>query len=424
MDRKELFKYLIKEFQELELPPVFLRDLVIPTTNKIVTLVGPRRSGKTFYFYQIIKNLAVPKNRILYLNFEDDRILPLDVKELDSLLEAYYELYPQNKSEQIYLFFDEIQNIPLWELYLRRIYDKEKVKIFITGSNSKLLSQEIATHLRGRTLVFYISVLSFKEFLRFKGLQVDLHSAYSKDRFQIKKLFEQYLTLGGFPEVALEKANLEREILSNYYEIMIYKDIVDRFSVRNTLLLKSLSKFLLTNIASPFSVNAYYTSLKNTTAIGKETLFEYIAHLEDASMVFLVSLFSYSLKIQQVNPRKVYCIDNGLRNVVSFTFSADEGRLAENLVGIELRRKQQEFYYWRNKGEVDFIVKNKDRSMSAINVTYTNEIPNREVESLQEFKQFSKSKIKELLILTRDLEKQEQGIRYIPLWKWLLQNAL
>ena len=424
-DKKQIFKHVIKEFHESRLPELCERDLVIPNTKKIITLVGARRSGKTFYFYQIIKSLlnSAPKERIVYINFEDDRLLPLDIKELDILLEAYYELYPENKDKEIYMFLDEIQNINSWETYIRRICDKENAKIWITGSNSKLLSMEIATSLRGRTLTFCIYPLSFREFLRFNNAPPDKNCYYSKERFKIKKLFEKYLAFGGFPEVALERNNLENKILGNYYEIMIYRDIVERFAVRNISLLKSLSRFLLTNISSLFSANSYYTSLKGKIAISKNAIFEYLSYLEEINLIFLVSLFDYSLKKQQANPKKAYCIDNGLRNAVSFKFSKDEGKLAENLVFIELKRREKGIYYWKNKGEVDFVVKNKDQSLAAINVSYTDEIDEREIKSLLEFKKGFKSKTRELMLLTKDTEKNWQGIKFVPLWKWLLENG-
>jgi predicted AAA+ superfamily ATPase len=420
--KKELFKYIIKEFHERELPKLENRDLIIPKTNKIITLTGSRRAGKTFYFFQLIHALLknIPKERIIYINFEDDRILPIDVKELNDILEAYYELYPENKGKEIYLFFDEPQTIKGWESYIRRINDTEKTKIFITGSSSKLLSKEIATSLRGRTLTFELFPLSFKEFLRIKQIKLTKNITYSKERFNIKKLLQEYLTFGGFPEVVLEKNDLEYNILDEYFKIMLFRDIIERFTVRNIHLLKKLSKFLLTNIANSFSVNSYYKSIKETASVGKETLFEYLSYLEEANMIFPIPIFSYSLKVQQTNPKKIYCIDNGLRNAVSFKFSKDEGKLAENLVFIELKRRGLEIYYWKNKGEVDFIVKNKNE-LIPINVSYTNEINLRETKALLEFKEKAEKKVKEPIIITKDLEKKEQGIKYIPLWKWLLE---
>src|SRR3989344_3561503 len=184
--KKDQFKLLIREFHDNEIPKLRERDLIIPSTKKIVSLIGSRRSGKTFYFYQLIQTFLKesPKERMIYVNFEDDRILPLSIEDMDSILESYYELYPENKNKELYLFFDEIQNIENWEIYLRRIHDKEKVRIFVTGSSSKMLSKEIATSLRGRTLSFNLFPLSFKEFLRFNDVQLDKNIIYSNERFR------------------------------------------------------------------------------------------------------------------------------------------------------------------------------------------------------------------------------------------------
>ena len=424
MTKKEMFKYIIKEFHETRLPELYERKLTIPETQKVISLIGLRRVGKTFYFYQLINNLiedSINPSQILYINFEDDRILPLNVKELNMILEAYYELYPENSKETLYLFFDEIQNIDNWELFIRRVYDKKNAKIYITGSSSKLLSKEIATSLRGRTLSYYLFPLSFEEFLRFRQVTLNKDFEYTDARFKVKKLFSEYLVGGGFPEVVLEAEELRQDILRNYFEMFIYRDLVERFSIRNTSLLKSLVKFLITNIGTTFSVNSFYRTIKKDMPVGKDTLMEYLSYLEDINLVYLVPIFSYSLKKQQVNPRKVYCIDNGLRNAVSFMFSKDEGRLAENLVFLELKRRREEPYYWKNKGEVDFVIKDRDSSLTAINVSYTDEIDERETKALLEFADEFSPKVKELILLTKDLEKTEGRIKIIPLWKWLIR---
>ena len=424
MSKKEMFKYIIKEFHEARLPELYERMLTIPETQKVISLIGLRRAGKTFYFYQLINNLiedGINPSQILYINFEDDRILPLNVKDLNTILEAYYELYPENAGETLYLFFDEIQNIDNWELFIRRVHDKKNARIYITGSSSKLLSKEIATSLRGRTLSYYLFPLSFEEFLRFRQVTLNKDFEYTDARFRVKKLFSEYLVGGGFPEVVLEAEELRQDILRNYFEMFIYRDLVERFSIRNTSLLKSLVKFLITNIGTTFSVNSFYRTIKKDMPVGKDTLIEYLSYLEDINLVYLVPIFSYSLKKQQVNPRKVYCIDNGLRNAVSFMFSKDEGRLAENLVFLELKRRSKEPYYWKNKGEVDFVIKDRDSSLTAINVSYTDEIDERETKALLEFADEFSPKVKELILLTKDLEKTEGIIKIIPLWKWLIR---
>lgn len=422
MHRVPVFKYIIKEFHEFKLPNIMPRALELPKTNKIISLVGSRRVGKTFYFYQLINTLlnkGVEKDSILYINFEDDRLLPLKVDELNDLIEAYYELYPDNKNKQKYFFFDEIQNVSNWETFVRRIADKEKAKIYITGSSSKLLSKEIATNLRGRTLTFYLYPLSFKEFLTFKNVKLEKDFVYSTSRFKIKNLFKEYLNFGGYPEIVSSEI-LKQDILSNYFEMFIYRDLVERFSIRNIRLLKMLSKYLITNISSIFSINSYYKTIKQETKVSKETILEYLSHLEDINLIHLMPIFSYSLKVQQVNPSKAYCIDTGLRNAVSLRFSEDEGRLAENLVFIELKRRKCESYYWKNTKEVDFIIKEKNNKLTAINVCYSDAVDEREIKGLKEFEKEFKSSIDELIILTKNVEEKKEDVTLIPLWKWLL----
>ena len=423
MQKKEAFKYIIKEFHESARPDFIERQLVIPDTTKVISLVGPRRAGKTFYFYQLIYNLLknnIDPTLILYINFEDDRILPLQSSDLNAILEAYYELYPENTGKMLYLFFDEIQNVENWEVFIRRIDDTKNAKIYITGSSSKLLSQEIATSLRGRTLSYQMYTLGFEEFLRMKQIILDKDFEYTDKRYLVKNLFDEYLYSGGYPEVVLELEEMRRDILKNYFELIIYRDIVERFSIRNTTLLKNLLKYLITNISTQFSVNAYYRAVKNDIAVSKETIIEYLSHLEDINLIYLVPFFSYSLKRQQVNPRKVYCADNGLRNAVSFRFSKDEGRLAENLVFLELKRRGEELYYWKSRGEVDFVFSDDENFLTALNVSYTDMPAERETNSLLEFMEEFGAKVKDLILLTEDTEKVEGGIRYVPLWKWML----
>jgi len=423
MQKKEAFKYIIKEFHESARPDFIERQLVIPDTTKVISLIGPRRAGKTFYFYQLIYNLLknnIDPTLILYINFEDDRILPLQSSDLNAILEAYYELYPENTGKMLYLFFDEIQNVENWEVFIRRIDDTKNAKIYITGSSSKLLSQEIATSLRGRTLSYHMYTLGFEEFLRMKQIILDKDFEYTDKRYLVKNLFDEYLYSGGYPEVVLELEEMRRDILKNYFELIIYRDIVERFSIRNTTLLKNLLKYLITNISTQFSVNAYYRAVKNDIAVSKETIIEYLSHLEDINLIYLVPFFSYSLKRQQVNPRKVYCADNGLRNAVSFRFSKDEGRLAENLVFLELKRRGEELYYWKSRGEVDFVFSDDENFLTALNVSYTDMPAERETNSLLEFMEEFGAKVKDLILLTEDTEKVEGGIRYVPLWKWML----
>ena len=427
-NKKEAFKILIQEFQEFSLPEIIERELEVPLdSKKIVTIYGPRRSGKSFYFYSLVNKLlasGVTKDRILYISFEDDRILPLSSENMNDLIEGYFELYPDNKKNEIFLFFDEIQKIQDWEVFIRRIYDKEKAKIFITGSSSKLLSREIATALRGRSLSFPLYPLNFREFLKFKNESPDKNFEYTSARFKLKKLLDEYLEFGMFPEVVLtENINLKNNILKEYFDLLVYRDLVERFNIKNLDLLKDILKYLFTNIISLFSVNSYYKSVKQIMPASRETIYEYMSNIKETEYFYTLPRFSYSLKEQKVNLHKVIALDNGLRNRVSFKFSKDLGKLAENMVGSILARDNKDnLYYWQNKKEVDFVI-NNNGLLTAINVSIGSDIDKREIESLKEFKN-SFTNVDKLTLLTLETEKEEDDIEFVPLYKWLLKEQI
>ena len=422
MEYKEAFKYLITEFHQSKLPELVKREFFFDDIGKIISLVGFRRSGKTFLLYQLIgkfKEEKIDPTKIIYINFEDDRILNVQVTDLQELLNAYYELYPELVDEQKYFFLDEVQVVEKWELFVRRIYDKENVMIFITGSSSKLVGNEIATSLRGRTLSYEIYPLSFKEYLSFKNIKVEENFEYSNKRYEVMKQLEMYSINGGFPEVVKNEQS-KAVILQNYYDLFIYKDLVERFKIRNINSLRSLTKYLVTNIGNPFSINNYVKRQPEKDSITRQTLTDYLSYLEEIFLIIPVKIFSYSLKIQQVNPVKIFCIDTGLRNQVAFYFSKDLGRLMENIVCIELIRRKKEVYYWKGKNEVDFIVKEMDHTLQAINVSYTDEIEEREQLGLREFKHEYKEREITLLLLTKDKREKIDDIEIKSLWEWLV----
>lgn len=386
--------------------------------KEIIALTGVRRSGKSTLIYQVIDRLldkVNPKN-ILYFNFDE----PLKEKNIDALeliFKTFFEL--NNPKGRKYVFFDEIQNISGWEKWIKKYYDMfgDEIKFIITGSNSTMLSDNLSKLLTGRMFTKKIFPLSFNEFIIFNNLMIK-DTALQKE--EIKHYFLRYLTEGGFPEVVLEKdPEINEQRLREYFDSILLRDIISSRNIRETVKLRELASYAMTNISSIFS----YNNISKAVGINIHGIKEYLHFLENAYLVFQLRYFSYSLKesIMLQKPRKIFCIDNGLRNAVSFKFSKDEGKLAENLVFIELRRRDKEIYYWKNKWEVDFVIKNKDQSLSAINVSYTDEIKKREAEALLELKEEFRSKVKELIILTEDTEKRENGIRYIPLWKWLLE---
>jgi len=384
--------------------------------KEIVALTGVRRSGKSTIIYQVIDNLlnkVNPKN-ILYFNF-DEPLKERGIDAIELIFRTFLEL--NNPKGRKYVFFDEIQNIAEWERWVKKYYDLygNEIKFIVTGSNSTMLSTSLSRLLTGRLFTKKIFPLSFKEFIKFNNLMI---KDYSLQKDEIKHYFSKYLITGGFPEVVLEQ---DKEInhlrLKEYFDSILLRDVITSNEIRETAKLIELANYTMTNISSVFS----YNKISKAINLNIHSLKEYLHFLENAYLVFQLRYFSYSLKesIMAQKPRKIYCIDNGLRNAGSFKFSKDEGKLAENLVFIELKRRGKEAYYWQSKGEVDFVVKNRDNSLTAINVTYTDEINDRETKALLEFKKEFK-KTKELILLTRDTEKRQQGIKFIPLWKWLL----
>lgn len=412
MATKEAFKRIIREWQERELPPVTPRDLVVPLdSRKIIALYGPRRSGKSFFFFALMQQLrsqGVAPERMVYISFEDDRLLPLFAKDLDGLLEAYDELYPPAaQDENVYFFLDEIQNIKGWEVFVRRLHDTRRIRLFITGSSSRLLSREIATALRGRTLPYPFYPLTFAEFIRFRGIPLPEDPATSPQRHRIKKAMDEFLEYGGFPEVVLEPNKiLKDKILEEYVESLVHRDLLERYNLSNGSLLRELLEMLAANVTGTMTVNSWYKRLRHSMPVSRNTVAEYIAHIEDTSFFSLLPKFSWSHKERAANARKIICLDTGLRNRMSLRFSPDTGKLAENVVG-ELLRRKGEVFWWKNGHEVDFVTVS-DRKPRPVNVTYGESIENREYESLQSFQKAFPEAL-EPLLLTKD-----------HLWLWAL----
>lgn len=425
---RDIFRRIIIDFQERSLRATIKRDIEVPLfSNKIITLIGVRRCGKTSILYKMIEELrkSVDSKNIVYVNFEDDRLLGTTVGDLDDLIEGYFEIYPQKRDEKIYLFVDEVQNIPQWESFIRRIYDTLNVQIIITGSSSKLLSSEIATSLRGRTLTYEIFPFSFKEYLRFKNIEVNLNS--SKSLSFIKHSFDEYLISGGFPETIGQEGSMQKRILSDYVNLIVYKDLIERYGITNTALLKHLIKYTFVNMATSVSITKLYNDFKsNGFKLGKETLFDYFGYLEEAYAIFGVPIFRSSVREEQRNPKKIYAIDNGLRAVYDASFSPDYSKLYENLVFLALRSKTLDVYYIKERQEIDFYCV-IDGVKQLINVSVDISNPDtfeREINSLAEGMEFIG--VDTSILITKDREGSvsvgDKLVLFIPLWKWLLTN--
>ncbi|MEJ5352670.1 MAG: ATP-binding protein [Melioribacteraceae bacterium] len=422
---KDIIKTIIKDFHQSELPNFKERNLTIPlNSNKIISIIGSRRTGKTYYLYQIISELlkTVDKENILYINFEDER-LNLKSEDLRLIIDAYYELYPEKK-DSLYIFFDEVQTIPNWEKFVRRLYDTVTKNIIITGSSSKLLSKEIASSLRGRAIWYELFPLSFSEYLHF--LNIDSSDIYSsRNKAKIIKAFSNYLYNGGFPEVVFYDSQLRLKTLQTYLDVMIYRDIIEKYDVKNSLSLRYFIRKCLSNISNTISVNKLFNELKSLgIKISKDTIYDYINYVNDCYLLFIVSIYSESINVQQTNEKKLYCIDTGLVNSVSFKFSQNTGRMLENVVFMQLRSKGEQVYYHKKKAECDFLVHKDDKICAAYQVTTEINKSNwdREVKGLLEALDIYQLNEGYILTLDQSNDYKEEGksIKVRPVWKWIL----
>lgn len=377
-------------------------------TKQIVVISGVRRSGKSTLLFHLMKNFS----EFSFLNFDDERLINFDVSDF-SILMLVFKKYSQSKV----IFLDEIQNVNNWERFVRRIFE-EGYKIFITGSNAKLLSSELATHLTGRYIKIEVFPFSFVEILNFN--KVDHAKLNSDNRASVFRLFDDYLTHGGFPEMI--KYN-DDEFLKRIYEDIIYKDLIARYGIRNVNQFKNLSQYLFTNLAGEISYNSLKAALNIKSA---NTIQEYVSYLRESYLIFELFKYDYSLKKQYTSNKKVYVIDNGVRNKIAFRFSDDKGKLLENLVFIELIRRQKELFFYKTKNnlEVDFLYyENSMFHLIQVSYSITNhKTMKREIKSLVETsKELSKTKCTILTYNDEDkLIVDKLEIEIIPVWKWLL----
>jgi len=385
-----------------------------------VVISGIRRCGKSTLLNQIADNFYKQgRQGIYYLNFEDERFVDFAVDDFNNLYEAFLEIYGERKV----FFFDEIQNVPRWEIFVRRMQDKG-CKFFLTGSNASLLSKELGTKLTGRNINIELYPFSFAEFLAFKGAKILKNGlSYTAERARIKRYFAEYLKHGGMPEYLKYK---DPALLKRVYEDILYRDIVARYDIKQVKALRELGLYLLSNIGATFS----YNNLKRILGLGSmNTIKSYADFLENSFLIFLTAKFSYSLKQQFLTLKKIYCIDNGLADSVAFQFSKNKGKFLENLVFLELKRKFPGIYYYKtaNNLEVDFLVKTGRTEIGLIQVTDNLDIEKvriRELNSLS--KAMDELKLNSALILTEDtaetIKLKGKTITALPIYRWLLEE--
>jgi len=441
MNKEQVKKYLLN-FNENPLPAIYTRNYLLNPSTRIQVLIGARRVGKTYILFQIMQRLLekhIAKNQILYLNFEHPLLRSIQFDEMESLFELYWSLYPDSLQKKLYLFFDEPQNLPNWDRLVRALQDDYQFPIFITGSSSKLLSKEISTHLRGRTLANFIYPLSFSEYLSFNKISFNLSRTSTKDKSKILALVTNYLRYGGYPEVVLESDTLNKaKILQDLIDLTIYRDLVDRFSIRNTNMVKFLIHFLIQNSTKQISIHKIFNHFKSQgLKIDKNTLYDFFSMLEDVAFIHQLKRFSTKLRTSHATPYKIYLNDPGFLNL--FLIQAPVLQL-ENHVYLELLRRVKNIptahiYYWHSPSqwEIDFIITEKNVPVQAIQVSYSlkkSHTQSRETRSLHKFSdQYPDC---ELMIITFDEEKEdieamnaiESGetsqISILPFWKWVL----
>ena len=364
-----------------------------------IIISGVRRCGKSTLLRQMSKKI---KN-FYYFNFEDPKADGFELGDFQRLDEVFHEEYKESN----YYFFDEIQNVQKWELFIRAMLDKGK-HFVITGSNASLLSKELGTRLTGRHLRYELFPFSFEEFLKLTSKEAGITS------------FQDYFIKGGFPQYLKVGSS---EVLQELFNDILIRDISIRYKIRNLRALREMALYLITNVGKEFS----YNSLKKTFKLGSvNSAISFVSYFEDSYMLFTVPKFDYSIKKQIISPKKVYSIDNGFSNVNSASFSEDKGRMLENLVFLMLRKKNREIFYFQGNGECDFVIKQGTKIAKAIQVCYELNEQNKEREITGLTEALEKFKLKEGLILTYDQEDEFKTdnniIKVIPIWKWVLEE--
>ena len=420
MDLKVIIKEQRQEIEKIEKKEKIIEREMLKEAKtflshpNIVVVTGIRRCGKSIFSYLLEKN-----NKFAYINFDDERLSEVTGKELNKILEAFYELY----GDVEYIILDEIQNVSGWELFVSRL--RRTKKVILTGSNSNLFSGELATHLTGRYVDIKLFPFSFHEFLTLKGFQFS--KAYTtEERARIFSYLNDYLVLGGLPEVY----KFGKAIAVKIYEDILTKDIALRYKINKVGEFKNLAKYLISNSSEEVS----FTKLSNILGVKHvSTISKWVSYIENAFLIFRLERFDFKLKQQFIAPKKIYCLDTGVVDSIGFKFSENKGKILENSVAVELQRRKEknnlEIYYWKDarQNEVDFVIKQRTKVIQLIQATYISsklEIKEKRIKSL--LKASKELKCNNLLVITWDYEAEERidskKIKFVPLWKWFLEK--
>lgn len=432
--RKDVIKSLIAIRQD-EIPfDVIERDIKLPTNRKkIITIPGVRRCGKSTLMEITINMLygqGVPRENILWLGFDDERLKNMDSDELDEVITAYMEMFPDVPLKDVYMFFDEIQLIKDWEYFILRLYKTYCKNIYICGSNATMLSTELSSALRGYPLEFETYPLSFNEYCRFKNISTTC--VREQDRARLKTAFEEYNKESAFPEIVLTATKTEQlKLLHGYFDTMLLKDLAEHYKISNTSMLRYFVKRIMANLTKPTSINAIYNDIKSQgLKISKNDLYLWANYICDIFMFVRIPKYDRSLVREQKSLDKYYCIDNGMRDAVLMPQSNDNGKKLENNVLLQLYRTRfpyDKISYYQEDCECDFVVQRNDEVIRLIQVTWDmtdEETREREISGI--LKASAMTGCDNMLIITNDEEgsiiKDGKRIDIVKAWKWMTES--
>lgn len=430
---KNAIAEIMREFYEEGLPEKIHPRVVeyYEKARNATSIIGMRRVGKTYVAFHRIQELlsdGIPLERIVYINFDDERLRGVSANDLKLIGEIHAAMYPEAAKEKCWYFLDELQDVEGWELFARRLVDSNRVQLCLTGSSAKLLSSEVATQLRGRSLDVEIFPLSFSEFLTFNGLVKTVPQAPFSPRTAglLRNAMIRYLEEGGFPDIQGEGLRIRNKLLQEYVNAVVYRDVIERHEISSTQALRYTLDYIIHNYARKISTRAISGALR---AIGasdnRERISEYLQYFVNAYLIYPVSIRTDSLAVRRTNPDKFYIVDTGLIRAMTPKNDAERGWLLENLVFMHLRRGNNKIEYYINKsgGEVDFLVTDQNsKSRQLIQVAWNmekSETSDRELSALCLAR--DEIKVKDCLIVTWDSETVlDDGIKVVPVWKWCL----
>lgn len=430
--KKDIIKSLIA-IKQNEIPfNVIDRDVKLPINRgKIITIPGVRRCGKSTMMEIAINELVsngVPRQNILWMGFDDERLVNMSSDELDEVIVSYMEMYPEIPIKDVHIFLDEIQLIKDWEYFVLRVYKSYCKNIYVCGSNATMLSTELGSALRGYPLEYETYPLSFNEYCRFKGIRNTCF--LEQDRARLKTTFETYNRSSSFPEVVLTVSESEQlKLLQGYFNTMLLRDLADHYGISNTGVLRYFVKRIMANLSKPTSINAIYNDLKSQgLKIGKDDLYLWADYVCNIFMFARIPKYNRSIVKEQKSLFKYYCIDNGLRSAVIMPQSNDNGKNLENTIFMQLNRTRlpsDKISYYQGVAECDFVIQRNDSVTQLIQVTWDMSDPEtrtREINGLLEAS--AATQCDNLLIITNDTDSsfscQGKEIRIVPAWKWLL----